>query len=65
MVNWIGKCSLAAISQNVLHMCSAAKQKGLIHIEETPTLAEMIASFDPDRHGGEVLVTVPVGVEEG
>ena len=32
---------------------------------ETPTLAEMIASFEPDRHGGEVMVAEPVGVEEG
>jgi hypothetical protein len=32
-------------------------------ITEAPTLAEMIASFDPDRHDGEVMVTEPVGVE--
>jgi hypothetical protein len=30
---------------------------------ETPTLAEMIAPFDPDRHGWEVMVSEPVGVE--
>jgi antitoxin MazE len=30
----------------------------------TPSLDEMIASFDPARHGGEVMVTKPVGVEE-
>ena len=30
---------------------------------ETPALAEMIASFDLDRHCGEVMVTEPVGVE--
>ena len=30
----------------------------------TPTLDEMIASFDPARHGGEVMVADPVGVEE-
>ncbi|MBV5329805.1 MAG: DUF2384 domain-containing protein [Chlorobium sp.] len=28
-----------------------------------PTLAEMIASFNPDRHGGEVMVADPIGVE--
>lgn len=28
-----------------------------------PTLAEMIASFNPDRHGGEIMVTEPIGVE--
>jgi antitoxin MazE len=32
-------------------------------VTETPTLAEMIASFDPTRHGAEVMVTKPVGVE--
>ena len=30
----------------------------------TPSLDEMIASFDPARHGGEVMVTGPIGVEE-
>jgi RHH-type transcriptional regulator, rel operon repressor / antitoxin RelB len=28
----------------------------------TPTLDEMIASFDPARHGGEVMVTKPLNV---
>lgn len=30
----------------------------------TPSLDEMIASFDHARHGGEVMDTKPVGVEE-
>ncbi|MBK5275918.1 MAG: AbrB/MazE/SpoVT family DNA-binding domain-containing protein [Desulfuromonadales bacterium] len=30
----------------------------------TPTLNEMITSFDPTRHGGEVMITKAVGVEE-
>jgi antitoxin MazE len=30
----------------------------------TPTLDEMIASFDHSRHGGEVMITKSVGVEE-
>lgn len=30
---------------------------------ETPTLKEMIASFDPSRHGGEAMADKPVGVE--
>ncbi len=38
---------------------------GIQETAETPTLTEMIASFDPDRHGGEVMVTEPVGAEEG
>jgi antitoxin MazE len=44
-----------------------AVEKGRVIITpvtETPTLAEMIASFDPARHGAEVMVTEPVGVEE-
>lgn len=32
-------------------------------VAETPTLAEMIASFDPARHGAEVMITEPVGAE--
>jgi antitoxin MazE len=43
-----------------------AVEKGRVIITpvtETPTLAEMIASFDPTRHGAEVMVTKPVGVE--
>jgi hypothetical protein len=47
----------------------AAKQSatalGIQKIAETPTLTEIIESFDPDRHGGEVMVTEPVGAEEG
>lgn len=30
----------------------------------SPTLDEMIDSFDPARHGGEVMVDKPVGHEE-
>ena len=29
-------------------------------VAETPTLAKMIGTFDPDRHGEEVMVTEPV-----
>ena len=47
----------------------AAKQSstavGIQKIAETPTLTEMIESFDPDRHGGEAMVSESVGVEEG
>jgi antitoxin MazE len=32
-------------------------------VAETPTLAEMIASFDPARHGAEVMIAEPVGAE--
>ena len=28
-----------------------------------PTLAEMLAAFDPKRHGGEAMAFAPVGVE--
>lgn len=41
-------------------------QPGRIVIETTskePTLAEMLAHFDPKRHGGEVLAFEPVGRE--
>ncbi|HXX86310.1 MAG TPA: hypothetical protein VEN29_20320 [Casimicrobiaceae bacterium] len=41
-------------------------QRGRIVIEtETrePTLEEMLASFDPVRHGGEVMAFGPVGKE--
>ena len=41
-------------------------QRGRIVIEtETPepTLEKMLATFDPKRHGGEVMAFVPVGKE--
>ena len=31
--------------------------------EQEPTLAEMLASFDPKRHGGEAMAFAPMGVE--
>lgn len=37
---------------------------GIQKTAETPTLTEMNESFDPDHHGGEVMVTEPVGAEE-
>ncbi len=33
-------------------------------VDATPTLEEMIASFNPAKHGGEVMVTKPVGAEK-
>lgn len=43
-------------------------EKGCVKITPvdtgTPSLEEMIASFDPARHGGEVMITEPAGVEE-
>ena len=41
-------------------------QRGRIVIEtETPepTLEQMLAAFDPQRHGGEVMAFAPVGKE--
>ena len=41
-------------------------QRGRIVIETAtpePTLAEMLAAFDPTRHGGEVMAFVRVGKE--
>ena len=41
-------------------------QAGRIVIEKSarrPSLEEMLAGFDPQRHGGEVMAFKPVGVE--
>ena len=41
-------------------------QRGRIIVETVttiPSLDEMLASFDPARHGGEAMAFVPVGVE--
>lgn len=35
----------------------------VIETEVEPTLDQMLASFDPKRHGGEVMVGRAVGVE--
>jgi antitoxin MazE len=41
-------------------------QRGRIIIEKEarePTLEEMLAAFDPKRHGGEIMPFAPVGKE--
>ena len=35
----------------------------VIEAETEPTLEQMLAAFDPTRHGGEVLADAPRGVE--
>lgn len=35
----------------------------VIESETEPTLAQMLAAFDPKKHGGEVMADGPVGVE--
>ena len=35
----------------------------VIETETEPTLDQMLAAFDPKRHGGEVMADRPVGVE--
>ncbi|WP_424192014.1 hypothetical protein ACMYR3_11085 [Ampullimonas aquatilis] len=31
--------------------------------EDVPSLAAMLATFDPKRHGGEVMALTPIGKE--
>ena len=35
----------------------------VIETEVEPTLEQMLAAFDPKRHGGEAMAFAPVGVE--
>ncbi len=35
----------------------------VIETQAEPTLDDMLAAFDPKRHGGEVMSFAPVGVE--
>lgn len=35
----------------------------IIESETEPTLEQMLASFNPKKHGGEVMADVPRGVE--
>jgi antitoxin MazE len=35
----------------------------VVEVQSEPTLEEMLAAFDPQRHGGEVMAFAPVGVE--
>jgi len=35
----------------------------VIETETEPTLEQMLAAFDPKKHGGEVMVDRPVGEE--
>ena len=35
----------------------------IIESETEPTLEQMLASFNPNKHGGEVMADAPCGVE--
>ncbi len=54
----------AGVSEGTRVRISA--QPGRIIVEtavQEPTLAAMLAAFDPKRHGGEVMAFAPVGLE--
>lgn len=35
----------------------------VIETQVEPTLEEMLAAFDPDKHGGELMADGPLGIE--
>ena len=73
-VNQWGNGLAVRLNKNVAKTAGVAEgthvrivaQPGRIIVETAdrePTLAEMLATFDPKRHGGEVMNFYPVGVE--
>jgi antitoxin MazE len=53
----------AGVSEGTRVRVSAKPGRIVIETEVEPTLEQMLASFDPKRHGGEVMATAPVGLE--
>ena len=56
--------SLAGASEGDHVLVSAQPGRIVIELEKrTPSLEEMLASFDPVKHGGEAMAFKPVGRE--
>lgn len=55
---------LAGFDEGTRVRIAVAPGRIVVQAEVKPTLEQMLAAFDPVRHGGEVLSAVPVGREE-
>lgn len=54
---------LAGFVEGTRVRVTVAPGRMVVEAETEPTLEQMLAAFDPVRHGGEVLSAVPVGRE--
>lgn len=57
----------AANLQNDQRVCLSVEEGRVVITpteSEALTLEERLARFDPERHGGEAMATVPVGMEK-
>jgi antitoxin MazE len=54
---------LAGVADGTRVRVSAKPGRIVIETELEPTLEQMLAAFDPKRHGGEVMADAPVGLE--
>lgn len=53
----------AGVAEGTRVRVSARPGRIVIETDAEPTLEQMLSSFDPKRHGGEVLAVAPVGLE--
>ena len=51
---------------NISNVCPTVEPGGIvIQCDVEPTVEEMLAAFDPKKHGGEAMADRPVGDEVG
>lgn len=53
----------AGVSEGTAVRVTVKPGRIVIEAEKEPSLDEMLAAFNPSRHGGEVMAFAPVGAE--
>jgi antitoxin MazE len=53
----------AGVSEGTAVRVTVKPGRIVIEAEKEPSLDEMLAAFNPSRHGGEVMAFTPVGAE--
>jgi antitoxin MazE len=54
---------LAGVAEGTRVRVSVKPGRIVIETDVEPTLEKMLETFDPKRHGGEVMADAPVGLE--
>jgi antitoxin MazE len=54
---------LAGVAEGTRVCVSVKPGRIVIETDVEPTLEKMLETFDPKRHGGEVMADAPVGLE--
>jgi antitoxin MazE len=55
--------ALAGVADGTPVQMTVAPGRIVIEVATEPSLEQMLAAFDPDRHGGELMAGGPVGAE--